>query len=1020
MEETRTPRLLMDFVASKAGREDSSKVTQTPHSSSPSVKKSPSQPTTSQPTTSQPTTTRQPASVTPTSTRATIGRGLEAEVRGRPKRSLPKLAPRTSSQSSQSSQFSESSVASSGVAGTETRRPFVPLGSSTPSRSLPRPPVLASQSSTTPSRTRRFERSTPKQQQAAQMSGRSAREEIAFGTPASPGSAGFHTPLSHAHTESASRLSIASSLPDESFYNGDDDDGEEEKEEYVEDEGDIEERRVAAARGQSELDASRSTFAREYADDMSQFDEGVDYSHVRPVDVPDGPTLREMRQEYVENLIHDFNVKTRGSKIWAQYYRSALVDSRNTSGFRPPTKELVYPIVGDRGQGCKFFDIDGNEYVDVSMGFGVTLLGHAPECVMESIRDELDRGMVLGPQKRLAGKVSNLVCGLSGYSRCVFVNSGTEAVMVAIRLGRLATKKKAIVMFRNSYHGMYDGTLARPGPAVGTRSLAGIAAGMKDEDDLADEVLKVYASIGFVDGVPSDMHANTILLDYGDWKSLEIIEAAGSRVAAVIVEPIQSRKPYLQPRKFLHALRAITKKKDIALIFDECVTGFRLCVGGAQEFFGVRADMSVFGKVIGGGLPIGVIAGHKRFMDGVDGGTWAFGDDSYPTNPTTFFAGTFNKHPLTMAASLGLLKELKRDRTLYDRINAKTKDFVDRMNSWLVGGWYPCRLVHIASLWRIIFTSEMSPVVDIFYYRMNMEGVYMWEGRNFFMCAAHTPEDVAFVERTMKSVLEDMRSHGLFGVDLPAFELCPADGPSYAPAVVLQSAGDRIPYFLVHPGIRSVLGYLTFAQVWGKTQPLIAFGEDAGEEEGGADPLKEPKSVQELAGRYLACMREIQPTGPYIVGGWSFGGCIALEIAQMIEESGDDCVSVHMFDQNAPQFPLFDESSSVEMFHGELSKAQGANVGDKGYMHLSTAKDLEIAYHMRHVLERTPITLFRAAELMSNQHPPDDPAYGLASCSTFPVRVVSVPGDHVSMFSHPHVETLVKCVKDELKERMRF
>ena len=144
---------------------------------------------------------------------------------------------------------------------------------------------------------------------------------------------------------------------------------------------------------------------------------------------------------------------------------------------------------------------------------------------------------------------------------------------------------------------------------------------------------------------------------YGSPKALETIAARGGELAAVLVEPVQSRRPELQPREFLKELRRLTAASGTALIFDEVVTGFRVAPGGAQAFFDVRADLATYGKVVGGGLPIGVVAGRREYMDALDGGGWSFGDASFPDVGVTFFAGTFVRHPLALAAAVAVLED---------------------------------------------------------------------------------------------------------------------------------------------------------------------------------------------------------------------------------------------------------------------------------------------------------------------------------------------------------------------------
>jgi glutamate-1-semialdehyde aminotransferase len=174
------------------------------------------------------------------------------------------------------------------------------------------------------------------------------------------------------------------------------------------------------------------------------------------------------------------------------------------------------------------------------------------------------------------------------------------------------------------------------------------------------------------------------VLTYGAPESLDWVREHARELAAVVVEPVQSRHPALQPAEFLKELRSITEASGTALVFDEVVTGFRMHVAGMQHLFGIRADLATYGKVVGGGLPIGILAGTPRFMDALDGGMWAYGDDSYPEVAPTFFAGTFVRHPLVMAATLAVLRHLEAEGPkLQDGLTARTARLVDRLNAEL-------------------------------------------------------------------------------------------------------------------------------------------------------------------------------------------------------------------------------------------------------------------------------------------------------------------------------------------------
>jgi glutamate-1-semialdehyde aminotransferase/acyl carrier protein len=417
---------------------------------------------------------------------------------------------------------------------------------------------------------------------------------------------------------------------------------------------------------------------------------------------------------YIQQLIARATAKTPESKRLAQRYRPVLADNRVSAGFRPLLKEMVYPILADQAEGTRITDIDGNTYVDFTMGFGAHFFGHAPALITRAIQAQLDRGMPIGPQSPVAGRVAELICELTGHARVTFCNSGTEATMTAVRLARAKTGRRKIVIFRNSYHGTFDGFLART---------------------TASSEASRPASLG----TPDSMVEDTVVLDYCEPSALDHIERHRGELAAVLVEPVQSRAPSMQPAAFLQKLRRVTADHDIALVFDEVITGFRCARGGAQELFGVRADLCAYGKILGGGMPIGVVAGSAAYMDGLDGGFWQYGDASVPGTPTIFFAGTFSKHPLTMAASLAVLEHIKdAGEPLYHAMNERTERFCAALNAAFEAEGADVKAEGFASLFR--FASKGN--LDVFYYRVLDAGYFIWEGRNCFLSTAHSDEDL--------------------------------------------------------------------------------------------------------------------------------------------------------------------------------------------------------------------------------------------------------------------------------------
>lgn len=285
--------------------------------------------------------------------------------------------------------------------------------------------------------------------------------------------------------------------------------------------------------------------------------------------------------------------------------------------------------------------------------------------------------MCIGPMSNMAGQVAERMCKMTGVERIALYNSGTEAVMVALRLARAATGRAKVVIFAGSYHGTFDGVLA-----------LGSAGDDKEH------------STPLAPGILQHMVDDVVVLHYGADDSLDYIRTHAHELAAVIVEPVQSRRPDFQPKAFLQEIRQITEQSGTAFIFDEVITGFRIQPGGAQAWFGVQADLVTYGKIIGGGLPIGIVAGKAAFMNGIDGGTWSFGDDSYPQHEQqrTFVAGTFCHHPLAMAASLAVLDHLeKHGEQLQNRLNSRTSALAAELNSYFTDEQVPMKVVHFGS-----------------------------------------------------------------------------------------------------------------------------------------------------------------------------------------------------------------------------------------------------------------------------------------------------------------------------------
>jgi amino acid adenylation domain-containing protein len=459
----------------------------------------------------------------------------------------------------------------------------------------------------------------------------------------------------------------------------------------------------------------------------------------------------------LQDLIDRYTAHSAKSKELTARNRPILADPRSVAGFNRLWKEMVYPIVATRSEGSKIWDVDGHEYVDFVMGFGASLFGHRPPFVLKAVEQQLQLGFEIGPIQPIAGEVAALLREFTGMDRVAFTNTGSEAVLAATRVARTVTGRNKIAVFAGAYHGIFDEVLFRPLTVNGEMRTAPIAP-----------------------GVPQSAVSEVIVLDYGNPQSLEILRARASEIAAVLVEPVQSRHLDLQPKQFLHDLRRVTEQIGSALIFDEVVTGFRVEPGGAQAYFGVRADLATYGKVIGGGLPIGVVAGSCKFMDALDGGQWQYGDSSFPEVGVTFFAGTFVRHPLVLAAARAVLTHLKQTGPeLQAALATRTQRLAEELRSAIAEFAAPYVVTHFSSLIHVNYPPEQKFAALLFYF-LRLKGIHIWDNRAFVLTTSHSEEDVAQLARALRESLAEMQAAGFLPAPLHSKGTPPSPGSPVA------------------------------------------------------------------------------------------------------------------------------------------------------------------------------------------------------------------------------------------------
>jgi glutamate-1-semialdehyde 2,1-aminomutase len=379
------------------------------------------------------------------------------------------------------------------------------------------------------------------------------------------------------------------------------------------------------------------------------------------------------------------------------------------------------PIFFERGEGAYLYDIDGNRYVDYIGSWGPLILGHAHPAVTKAVCAAAERGTSFGAPTEAESELCELIISaVPSVEKVRLVNSGTEATMSAIRLARGFTGRDVIVKFAGNYHGHVDSLLVAAGSSAAT--------------------LGVPNSPGVTAGTAQD----TLLLQYNDVPGLEAaFKQHGQKIAGVIVEPVVGNMGVVVPADgFLHALRELTQRHGALLIFDEVMTGFRVAYGGAQSLFGIRPDLTTLGKIVGGGLPVGVYGGRAEIMDHV-----------LPAGKV-FQAGTLSGNPLATAAGIAMLKTL-RDTNPYPRLEQLSARLAKGLHEAAAAAKVPHTIARVGSMLTLFFSAElvtdwpMASRCDTkrfaqYFWKLIDRGVYMpcSQFEALFVSAAHSEADI--------------------------------------------------------------------------------------------------------------------------------------------------------------------------------------------------------------------------------------------------------------------------------------
>ncbi len=393
------------------------------------------------------------------------------------------------------------------------------------------------------------------------------------------------------------------------------------------------------------------------------------------------------------------------------------------------------PLFIDRAEGSRIWDADGREYIDYVGSWGPMILGHRHPDVIQAVSRVLERGTSFGAPTDLELELADLViAAVPSIEKVRMVNSGTEATMSAIRLARGCTGRNVIIKFDGCYHGHADMLLVDAGSGVATLNIPGSP------------------------GVPDAVVQHTLSLPYNDIEAVKaVFEDRGSEVACVIVEPVAGNMGMVPPRDgFLEALREMTAKSGGLLIFDEVMSGFRVAYGGAQERYGIRPDITCFGKIIGAGLPVGAYGGRDDVMSCV------------APEGAIYQAGTLSGNPLAMAAGIAALKALKRPG-VYDSLEILSQRLADGLAEAAAQARIPAVFNRVGSMLGMFFTDrpvnnfEDAKTCDLerfalYYQKMLAEGVYLAPSQfeAGFVSTAHTEADIDRTIAAAAKVLNTM------------------------------------------------------------------------------------------------------------------------------------------------------------------------------------------------------------------------------------------------------------------------
>lgn len=410
------------------------------------------------------------------------------------------------------------------------------------------------------------------------------------------------------------------------------------------------------------------------------------------------------------------------------------------------TVDIPSPLYLSAGSGPFVWDADGIKYVDLTMGFGAHVLGHRPAPVEAALMQQVGTGWHYGLSNTIQVEFADeLLDATHGMQKVLFAASGTEATMYAMRAARAFTGRDKIVVFDGSYHGSHDYAVIKADPQSPRERPRAMSLGS---------------------GIPSVIRDRTMIVaPYMNTSAFDVIRAHAKQAAAVLVQPVQNNLPTLSGGWFLEGLRSVCDEIGAILIFDEVVTAFRIAIGGGQERFGVTPDLAAYGKAIGGGLPIGALAGRGEIMELFARANRIGG---------IFAGGTFNANPLSMSAGLAAMRFMKRNAgTIYPYLETQGDRLAGEINRFCRMHQFEVQFMNAGSMMCVHFQSgdikssrdfrqANKDAVDAFFFQMLARGVVMPANRLIFISSAHEPSHIDLIIEAVKGSLLAIRRDGLF------------------------------------------------------------------------------------------------------------------------------------------------------------------------------------------------------------------------------------------------------------------